>query len=49
MTKWDERYQTEDYIFGTEPNEFIARIQSYLPTSGEHWIWLPEKGVMVSF
>ena len=24
MTKWDERYQTEDYIFGTEPNEFIA-------------------------
>ena len=34
MTKWDERYQTEDYIFGTEPNEFIARIQSYLPTSG---------------
>ena len=34
MTKWDERYQTEDYIFGTEPNEVIARIQSYLPTSG---------------
>ncbi|MBN6063613.1 class I SAM-dependent methyltransferase [Aggregatibacter actinomycetemcomitans] len=34
MTKWDERYQTEDYIFGTEPNEFIARIKSYLPTSG---------------
>ena len=34
MTKWDERYQTEEYIFGTEPNEFIARIQPYLPTSG---------------
>ena len=24
MTKWDEHYQTEEYIFGTEPNEFIA-------------------------
>ena len=34
MTKWDERYQTEEYIFGTEPNEFIARIKPYLPTSG---------------
>ena len=34
MTKWDERYQTEEYIFGTEPNEFIARIRPYLPTSG---------------
>ena len=34
MTKWDEHYQTEEYIFGTEPNEFIARIQTYLPTSG---------------
>ena len=34
MTKWDEHYQTEEYIFGTEPNEFIARIQPYLPTSG---------------
>ena len=26
MTKWDERYQTEEYIF--------ARIQPYLPISG---------------
>lgn len=34
MTKWDERYQTEEYIFGTQPNEFIARIRPYLPTCG---------------
>ncbi|WP_040976371.1 class I SAM-dependent methyltransferase [Necropsobacter massiliensis] len=34
MTKWDERYQTEDYIFGTQPNEFIARIRPYLPNTG---------------
>ncbi|MDO1510099.1 MULTISPECIES: bifunctional 2-polyprenyl-6-hydroxyphenol methylase/3-demethylubiquinol 3-O-methyltransferase UbiG [unclassified Neisseria] len=34
MSKWNERYQTEEYIFGTEPNEFIARIRPFLPESG---------------
>lgn len=34
MSKWDERYQTEEYVFGTEPNEFIARIRPYLPNRG---------------
>lgn len=34
MSKWDERYQPEEYVFGTEPNEFIARIRPYLPTRG---------------
>ncbi|OSI35536.1 class I SAM-dependent methyltransferase [Neisseria dumasiana] len=34
MSQWDERYQTEEYVFGTEPNEFIARIRAYLPTQG---------------
>ncbi|OSI17318.1 class I SAM-dependent methyltransferase [Neisseria dumasiana] len=35
MSQWDERYQTEEYVFGTEPNEFIARIRAYLPTQGK--------------
>lgn len=35
MSKWDERYQTEEYVFGTEPNEFIARIEPYLPSAGK--------------
>ncbi|MCS4534585.1 class I SAM-dependent methyltransferase [Neisseria montereyensis] len=35
MSKWDERYQTEEYVFGTEPNEFIARIEPYLPSEGK--------------
>lgn len=34
MSKWDERYQSEEYVFGTEPNEFIARIRPYLPMQG---------------
>lgn len=34
MSKWDERYQSEEYVFGTEPNEFIASIRPYLPMQG---------------
>ena len=34
MSKWDERYLTDDYVFGTEPNEFIARILPLLPKGG---------------
>ncbi|MDO4907926.1 bifunctional 2-polyprenyl-6-hydroxyphenol methylase/3-demethylubiquinol 3-O-methyltransferase UbiG [Neisseria sp.] len=34
MSKWDERYWPEEYVFGTEPNEFIARIRPYLPAQG---------------
>lgn len=25
---WDQRYLGEEYVFGTEPNEFIRRIPS---------------------
>lgn len=32
--KWDERYDTDEFIFGTEPHEFIRRIRPYLPKSG---------------
>ncbi|UOO82429.1 class I SAM-dependent methyltransferase [Uruburuella testudinis] len=34
MTKWDERYLTDDYVFGTAPNEFIARVLPQLPQGG---------------
>ncbi len=34
MSKWDERYLTDDYVFGTEPNQFIARILPLLPKGG---------------
>ena len=35
MSDWDSRYQTDDYVFGTEPNIFIARVLSQLPTGGK--------------
>lgn len=34
MSKWDERYLGDDYVFGTEPNEFIARVLPQLPKGG---------------
>ena len=35
MSDWDSRYQTEEYVFGTEPNVFIARIIDKLPADGK--------------
>lgn len=35
MSQWDKRYEPEEYVFGTEPNEFIARIRPYLPAQGK--------------
>ncbi|EGV36504.1 class I SAM-dependent methyltransferase [Neisseria weaveri] len=35
MSNWDERYLTDDYVFGTEPNEFIARMRHHFPDSGK--------------
>lgn len=32
---WDERYQSPDYVFGTEPNIFLKEIQHLLPKSGK--------------
>ncbi|WP_416191484.1 class I SAM-dependent methyltransferase [Neisseria sp. CCUG12390] len=32
---WDQRYLGEDYVFGTEPNEFIRRIRPHLPPTGK--------------
>lgn len=32
--KWDERYDTEEFVFGTEPNDFLYEIAHHLPTQG---------------
>ncbi|EGZ47420.1 class I SAM-dependent methyltransferase [Neisseria wadsworthii] len=34
MYKWDERYDTEEFVFGTEPNDFILEILHHLPKQG---------------
>ena len=28
---WDERYSADEYIYGTEPNEFLAGVASQIP------------------
>lgn len=54
---WDERYATDDYIFGTAPNVFLAS-QAGLTRPGMHalaiadgegrnGVWLAERGVQV--
>lgn len=29
--RWDEKYSADDYIFGTEPNEFLAEVAHRIP------------------
>jgi SAM-dependent methyltransferase len=28
---WDERYSAEEYVYGTEPNDFLAEVAAQLP------------------
>jgi len=56
-TFWDERYATEDYIFGTAPNVFLAsqaarirpgmRALSIADGEGRNGVWLAEQGAQV--
>jgi SAM-dependent methyltransferase len=32
---WDERYQTPDYVYGTEPNHFVVSAKGRLPQGGK--------------
>lgn len=34
MNPWNERFQGEDYVFGTEPNVFIADMHKRLALTG---------------
>ena len=31
---WDERYDTEEYVYGTEPNDFLVGINDRIPRGG---------------
>lgn len=35
VNPWDERYRSEDYVFGREPNAFLAR-EAYRFSPGDH-------------
>jgi SAM-dependent methyltransferase len=56
--RWQARYATPDYIFGSEPNEFLARCRPLLPRSGKvlavadgegrNGVWLAKQGLEVT-
>lgn len=58
MSFWDERYDTEDYIFGEGPNAFLAgqadRLAGYATAlaiadgEGRNGVWLAEQGLAVT-
>lgn len=54
---WDERYQTEEYVFGEQPNTFLAsqaelvrrhkRALAVADGEGRNGVWLAEQGLAV--
>ena len=56
--RWQARYATPDYIFGSEPNEFLARCGPLLPRNGKvlavadgegrNGVWLARQGLDVT-
>lgn len=57
MSMWDERYGTSDYVYGTEPNEFLrVRVADVAPGDalcladgeGRNSVFLAEQGFRVS-
>lgn len=51
---WNDRFATEDYIFGTAPNQFLTEAASFLPVhasilaiadgEGRNGVWLAQQG-----
>jgi len=56
VNKWDERYSRSDYIFGTEPNDFLAevckdisqgRVLCLADGEGRNGVFLAQQGLEV--
>ncbi len=55
--RWQSRFASPDYVFGTEPNAFLARCKPLLPASGRalaladgegrNGVWLAQQGLDV--
>ncbi len=54
---WDEKYNTKDYVYGTEPNEFLAQHVNLLPKGrilslaegeGRNAVYLAKQGYSVT-
>jgi len=56
--RWDERYDQENFIFGTEPNDFLKQEAYRIPAGGKvlclgdgegrNGVWLAEQGFQVT-
>jgi SAM-dependent methyltransferase len=57
LKRWNERYSAEDYVFGTEPNAFLAsqrdllvpgqRALAVADGEGRNGVWLARQGLKV--
>jgi cyclopropane fatty-acyl-phospholipid synthase-like methyltransferase len=57
LKRWNERYSAEDYVFGTEPNAFLASNRELLAPGqralavadgeGRNGVWLARQGLRV--
>lgn len=57
LTAWEERFSTDGYVFGTEPNEFLRRSAHLIPAGarvlvvadgeGRNGVWLAAHGYAV--
>jgi hypothetical protein len=49
---WDERYNQETFLFGTEPNDFLREEAQRIPGLGDgegrNGVWLAEQGYAVT-
>ena len=51
---WDERFRADEYVYGTEPNDFLVRVADQLPEQsrilaladgeGRNGVWLAKQG-----
>ncbi|MEM7736796.1 MAG: class I SAM-dependent methyltransferase [Deinococcota bacterium] len=57
MTFWNQRYSTEGYAFGTQPNDFLAASLAHIPMGnvlcvadgeGRNGVYLAEQGYQVT-
>ena len=54
---WDERYSSDDYVYGTAPNDFLVSVADRLPGGrvlclgegeGRNAVWLAQRGLEVT-
>ena len=56
--RWDERYDQDEFLFGTEPNDFLKEQAHHIPAGGKvlclgdgegrNGVWLAEQGYQVT-